>query len=303
MKRMITLLLCGLMLLSMAACGRTRPEETPSYDLYFMEADLKEANGRGALRAETAYLPELEGADPEETAKGLMEALLQGPLDGTLTSPIPVGTNLLSLKLEGGRAVVDLTASYGSLSGVGLTLADYAVALTLTQVPEIGSVKITVRGQELAYRDRQIFLSRDVLLVPEEDVVSTVTAVLYFLNGEGALTPEERTLDLYEGDTQVYAVARALENGPESKELSAVMPEGFRVKSVWLEEDVCYVNLSSAMLEGLPQKTELQTAVYSLAKSLCSLDTVSEVRFLVDGEFAKQYGTVDISEPYIFVDQ
>ena len=268
-----------------------------------MEADLKEANGRGALRAETAYLPELEGADPEETAKGLMEALLQGPLDGTLTSPIPVGTNLLSLKLEGGRAVVDLTASYGSLSGVGLTLADYAVALTLTQVPEIGSVKITVRGQELAYRDRQIFLSRDVLLVPEEDVVSTVTAVLYFLNGEGALTPEERTLDLYEGDTQVYAVARALENGPESKELSAVMPEGFRVKSVWLEEDVCYVNLSSAMLEGLPQKTELQTAVYSLAKSLCSLDTVSEVRFLVDGEFAKQYGTVDISEPYIFVDQ
>ena len=303
MKRMITLLLCGLMLLSMAACGRTQPEETPSNDLYFMEADLKEANGRGALRAETAYLPELEGADPEETAKGLMEALLQGPLDGTLTSPIPVGTNLLSLKLEGGRAVVDLTASYGSLSGVGLTLADYAVALTLTQVPEIGSVKITVRGQELAYRDRQIFLSRDVLLVPEEDVVSTVTAVLYFLNGEGALTPEERTLDLYEGDTQVYAVARALENGPESKELSAVMPEGFRVKSVWLEEDVCYVNLSSAMLEGLPQKTELQTAVYSLAKSLCSLDTVSEVRFLVDGEFAKQYGTVDISEPYIFVDQ
>ena len=300
---MITLLLCGLMLLSMAACGRIQPEETPSYDLYFMEADLKEATGRGALRAETAYLPELEGADPEETAKGLMEALLQGPLDGTLTSPIPVGTNLLSLKLEGGRAVVDLTASYGSLSGVGLTLADYAVALTLTQVPEIGSVKITVRGQELAYRDRQIFLSRDVLLVPEEDVVSTVTAVLYFLNGEGALTPEERTLDLYEGDTQVYAVARALENGPESKELSAVMPEGFRVKSVWLEEDVCYVNLSSAMLEGLPQETELQTAVYSLAKSLCSLDTVSEVRFLVDGEFAKQYGTVDISEPYIFVDQ
>ena len=303
MKRMITLLLCGLMLLSMAACGRIQPEETPSYDLYFMEADLKEATGRGALRAETAYLPELEGADPEETAKGLMEALLQGPLDGTLTSPIPVGTNLLSLKLEGGRAVVDLTASYGSLSGVGLTLADYAVALTLTQVPEIGSVKITVRGQELAYRDRQIFLSRDVLLLPEEDVVSTVTAVLYFLNGEGALTPEERTLDLYEGDTQVYAVARALENGPESKELSAVMPEGFRVKSVWLEEDVCYVNLSSAMLEGLPQETELQTAVYSLAKSLCSLDTVSEVRFLVDGEFAKQYGTVDISEPYIFVDQ
>ena len=300
MKRWMCFLLSAALLFTVG-CAQESEEKAEGYDLYFLEAEPE--MGGGALQTEKAYLPELEDASPEETAKGLMEALLQGPLDGTLTSPIPVGTNLLSLKLEGGRAVVDLTASYGSLSGVGLTLADYAVALTLTQVPEIGSVKITVRGQELAYRDRQIFLSRDVLLVPEEDVISTVQAVLYFLDESGMLAPEERTLDLYEGDTQVYAVARALENGPESKELSAVMPEGFRVKSVWLEEDVCYVNLSSAILEGLPQETELQTAVYSLAKSLCSLDTVSEVRFLVDGEFAKQYGTVDISEPYIFVDQ
>lgn len=298
MQRMITLLLCGLMLLSMAACGRTQPEETPSYDLYFMEADLKEATGRGALRAETAYLPELEGADPEETAKGLMEALLQGPLDGTLTSPIPVGTNLLSLKLEGGRAVVDLTASYGSLSRVGLTLADYAVALTLTQVPEIGSVKITVRGQELAYRDRQIFLSRDVLLVPEEDVVSTVTAVLYFLNGEGALTPEERTLDLYEGDTQAGAVMKALAGGPESKGLSPVLPEGFQVKSAWQEEGVCYVNLSAAELETLPEDARLDLALRALSRSLSSLEAVEEVRFLVDGEFATHYGGVSLTTVY-----
>ena len=59
-------------------------------------------------------------------------------------------------------------------------------------------------------------------------------------------------MDLYEGDTQVSAVARALENGPESKELSAVFPAGFRVKSVWLEEDVCYVNLPSVLLEEFP---------------------------------------------------
>ena len=298
MKRMITLLLCGLMLLSMAACGRTQPEETPSYDLYFMEADLKEATGRGALRAETAYLPELEGADPEETAKGLMEALLQGPLDGTLTSPIPVGTNLLSLKLEGGRAVVDLTASYGSLSGVGLTLADYAVALTLTQVPEIGSVKITVRGQELAYRDRQIFLSRDVLLVPEEDVVSTVTAMLYFLDEAGSLAPVETEVELYEGDTQVSAVIKALEEGPEEKELRSVLPGAFRVKSAWLEEDVCYVNLSSAALPELTDEQALLTGMEALVRSLCSLESVEEVQFLVDGEFAQSYGAVPVEKPY-----
>ena len=298
MKRRMCLLLSAALLLLTIGCAREVQEETESYSLYFLEAEPE--MGGGALQTEKAYLPELEAAGPEEAAKSLMEALLQGPLDMTLKSPIPAGTSLLSLKLQGGRATVDLSAGYASLSGVALTLADYAVTLTLTQVPEISSVKITVRGQELAYRDKQTFASRDVLLVPEEDVVGTVQAVLYFLNENGALAAEERTLDLYEGDTQVFAVARALENGPESKKLSAVLPEGFRVRSVWLEEDVCYVNLSSSQLETLAPEADLQTAADSLARSLCSLDTVDEVRFLVDGEFGRWYGSVDISEPYVF---
>lgn len=297
MKRWMCFLLSAALLFTVG-CAQESEEKAEGYDLYFLETEPE--MGGGALQVEKAYLPELEDASPEETAKGLMEALLQGPLDGALKSAIPAGTSLLSLEVSGGRALVDVSASYGSLSGVALTLADYAVTMTLTQVPEISSVKITVRGQELAYRNKQTFASRDVLLFPEEDVVGTVQAVLYFLDENGVLAPEERTLELYEGDTQVFAVARALENGPEGKKLSAVLPEGFRVRSVWLEEDVCYVNLSSSQLETLAPEADLRTAVDSLARSLCSLDTVDEVRFLVDGEFTRWYGTVDISEPYLF---
>ena len=300
MKRWMCLLLSAALLLLALGCAQKTEEEAEGYDLYFLRAEPE--MGGGALQAEKAYLPELENADPEETAKGLMEALLQGPLDGALKSAVPMGTSLLSLEVSGGRALVDVSASYGSLSGVALTLADYAVTMTLTQVPEISSVKITVRGQELAYRNKQTFASRDVLLLPEEDVVGTVQAVLYFLDENGVLAPEERTLELYEGDTQVFAVARALENGPESKKLSAVLPDGFRVRSVWLEEDVCYVNLPSSQLEALPPEADLHTAVSSLARSLCSLGSVGEVWFLVDGEFARLYGAVDISEPYVFAD-
>ena len=66
----------------------------------------------------------------------------------------------------------------------------------------IAVVGITVRGQELAYRDTQTFTARDVLLSSNEDVIGTVPVTLYFLNEAGKLAPEERTLDLYEGDTQ-----------------------------------------------------------------------------------------------------
>ena len=248
------------------------------------------------FRTETVELA--EGLDTQASVEALVEGLLDGPQSELLRGTLPASTTLLSAKVEGSRAVVDFSAAYSTLSGVRLTMADYAVTLTLTQLPEITSVKITVQGQELAYRDKQVFTARDVLLSSEEDVVGTVDAALFFLNEEGGLTEEQRTLDLYEGDTQAAAVIRALEGAPETKGLSTALPEGFRVRSVWQEEDTCYVNLSSALVDGLSEDLPLGTALRSLSQSLCSLEAVSEVRFLVDGEFEERYGSVDVSEPY-----
>lgn len=280
MKKWLCLLLLPLLL---TGCARKEPERT-AYLLYFQEADLAFSAGEGAFRTENVYLFDDETRTSRQLAEALMGELLKGPADETLKTPLPAGTSLLSLELTGDRAVVDLSAAYNTLSGVALTLADSAIAMTLSQVPEVSSVQITVRGRELAYRERQVLNIREVLLTPEEDVISTVDARLYFLDQEGRLTFEARTLELYEGDTQVSAVAKALESGPENRELLTPLPEGFQVKSVWLEEDVCYVNLSSALLEGL-EETGLQTALQALENSLLSLDGVEESRFLVDGEF------------------
>ena len=101
-------------------------------------------------------------------------------------------------------------------------------------------------------------------------------------------------MNLYEGDTQVSAVVRALENGPETKGLSGVLPEGFKVRKVWLEEEICCVSLSSALLEGQPEPETLSQAVLALEQSLLSLESVEEVRFLVDGELADTYGPIDL---------
>ena len=296
MRKLVSLLLCAAALLSGCARGGESQQGT-AYSLYFLEADLESVPGGDALRAETVYLEEDLGTTA--LAEALVERLLEGPSDATLENPIPAGTSLLSLELNGAYAKVDLSSNYRSLSGVALTLADYAITLTLTQLPQIAIVSITVRGQDLAYRDTQTFTARDVLLSSNEDVIGTVPATLYFLDEEGRLTPEKRTLDLYEGDTQVSAVARALELGPENRSLRLVQPEEFQVKSVWLEEDVCYVNLSSSQLETLPGETDMPMILQALALSLCSLDTVSEVRFLVDGDFAAEYGGASIADPYI----
>ncbi|WP_297998062.1 GerMN domain-containing protein [uncultured Oscillibacter sp.] len=288
MKKQIGLLLLVPLLLLPAGCRREEPART-SYALYFQEADLTYSAGESPFRTETVYLYDAETDSAPRLAEALIRELLKGPADETLKSTLPAGTTLLSLEIEGDRARVDLSPSYESLSGVALTLADSAIAMTLSQVPEVSSVQITVRGRELAYRDRQVLNLRELLLTPEEDVISTVEARLYFLNQEGRLTAAEQILDLYEGDTQVSAVAKALEGRPEGRDLLSPLPEGFQVKSVWLEEDICYVNLSSALLEGLGESA-LQTALRALEDSLSSLEAVEEVRFLVDGEFRRDLG-------------
>ena len=288
MRHRLCLLPLLLLPLLLAGCQREEPART-AYQLYFQEADLTYSAGESPFRTETVYLYDAETDTASRLAEALMNELLKGPADETLKSALPTGTTLLSLEIEGDRARVDLSPSYESLSGVALTLADGAIALTLAQVPEVSSVQITVRGRELAYRERQVLNIRELLLTPEEDVISTVEVMLYYLDQEGRLTAAEQTLDLYEGDTQVSAVARALEEKPEGRDLYSPLPEGFQVKSAWLEEDICYVNLSSAALEGLADHAA-RAALQALENSLTSLEAVEEVRFLIDGEFRRDLG-------------
>lgn len=299
MRRNLWILAALYCLLLTACAARPERDAVPdSYELYFLRANLKEAAGDGALQPINSGIPIVPDADPVETAETLLAALLQGPESDLYRNAIPPGTALNSVTRQGSRAVVDFSAPYGSLSGIALTLADYAVTLTLTQIPEISMARITVDGQTLDYRDRQSFTARDALLLPDGDIVGAVTVSLYFPNASGNLAPEERTLNLYEGDTQVEAVTEAVENGPDNRELSAAFPEGFFVRSAWQEDAICFVNLSSALLDTLPENANLSTALLSLDKSLRSLDSVREVRYLVDGEFLDRYGNVSLREPY-----
>ena len=271
--------------------------DSGGFRLYFMARDLEEVAGAGALCEISCDLTPDENRSPDETARMLLEALLNGPKDDDLRSPFPVGTVARSLELRGSRAVADFSEPYGSLSGVALTLADSAVTLTLTQIPEISLVEIRVEGQTIAYREKQSFTARDILLLPDGDVVGSIQVRLSFPNASGELIEEERVLFLYEGDTQVEAVARAVENGPESRDLLPAFPEGFRIRSARLEEDICFVNLSSALLDSIPGDA-LSLGLYALDRSLCSLKNVRETRYLIDGEFMTDYNGVTLTEPY-----
>jgi len=301
MKKLTSVLLAAVLLIGTSAgCAYVQAQSEAAedcYQLYYTVKDLDSAHGGDAVKAQASDVQRDENGDAVKLATALMTRLLDGPTDATLDSPFPMGTQLLSVSLKSGHATVDVTSPYGTLSGVALTLADYCIALTVTQLTGVHTVSVTVRGQELAYRDTQNFSAADVLRSSTEDVVGTVGVSLYFRSEGGALSPEKRVLDLYEGDTQVEAVVAALQKGPEDKKLSATLPAGFAVQSVWTEGDICYVNLPSSALKNIASDANLQLAIESLSRSLRSLSTVGEVSYLVDGQRADRYGGAILSVP------
>ena len=152
MRKSLTVLLLAAMAL-LAGCG-AHPLEGREYPVYFLNQD---EDGVQALKAENRTL------DPEtEVVEGLLQAILSGPESETLTNVIPASVSLRGWTLQNGLLTVDLSGSYGTLSGIDLTLADYSIVLTLSQLEEVEAVMITVEGQVLAYRDHQRLTTEDV---------------------------------------------------------------------------------------------------------------------------------------------
>ena len=195
---------------------------------------------------------------------------------------------------------VGFSSAYGQLSGMELTIADYCVTLSLSQIVGIYSVRITVNGTELIYRDSNIFLAGDVLMTSQDDVVQNLSLRLYFPDREtGELTAEERLLTVYEGESQAEVILSALKAGPESESLSPLLPTGFAVLTVRTEGGICYLNLPKGDQYLMPEdETEQQRMVQGLVNSLCSARGVRQIQLLLDGEVASSLGSVEISQPF-----
>ena len=285
MRRRLSMTAALVLLLSLlCACAAQHAQEMDEngYELYFL-SDPNSAGGSDAIRfcptsirAQEKRLT-LDGAmETEDCVRALMEALLAGPDEPSLSSPIPEGTALKSLKVSGRRAQIDLSAQYARLTGIDLSL-------TLTQLPNVNAVSITADGRELPYRETQVLLSADTLLSSRESGLRPITVSLYFLDSKtGELRAEQQTLALYEGQTRVNALLEALAQGPEDDSLVSLLPEDFTVISSRIENGVCYLNLPANV--SLPEDEAARDLMLSaLEQSILSLGGVDEVQFLIEG--------------------
>lgn len=298
MKRLLAALLTFFALLALTGCGGSS-SDGPHLLLYY-PAPSRRLPRRRCHRQPQCRLGRQQHSPRRAAGAPGGTLLLEDSADGSLESPIPASTRLLACQVSDGAAWVDFSSAYGQLSGMELTIADYCVTLSLSQIVGIYSVRITVNGTELVYRDSNIFLAGDVLMTSQDDVVQNLSLRLYFPDREtGELTAEERLLTVYEGESQAEVILSALKAGPESESLSPLLPTGFAVLTVRTEGGICYLNLPKGDQYLMPEdETEQQRMVQGLVNSLCSARGVRQIQLLLDGEVASSLGSVEISQPF-----
>ena len=285
-RKLIVLTALALVLLALAGCGVVQKEQE-GLRLYYA-ASLDTHRGGDAIDSVTIDWDELPQGDQVARAESVLALLMGMCQEKGFQSPIPAGTTLRSVTIIGGTARVDFSGSYGQLSGMALTIADYCVALSLTQLDGIYAVRITVNEQDLAYRDNDLFLAGDVLLTSMDDVVRTLTARLYFPNSDGVLTAEERLLTQYEGQSAADVVLSALGDGPSDDDLQPLAEKGLSGMTVRMDNGVCQLNVASASMEELEDDTARQLLL-CVTQSLQSLEGISSVQLYIDGTYAETY--------------
>ena len=310
-RRIVTLLLAALLLCTAAGCGEKNAadgtENTSAYLRLYCPADLSEKNrsagGGDAVNGIPISWKQVRGDDRgrQQQAQYIMK-LLGGCTDKDFICPVPKGTAVNSCTVTGGTVSVDLSREYEQLVGVERTIADYCITLSLMQLDGIYAVRLTVNGLLPEGRTNGVYTSAEVLLTSPEDIVRTVKVTLYFPTGSGTLTGEERRLTVYEGETMAQAVVKALAERPMDSYAGSeqLLPEGFAVLDTKVEDGTCYLNLAGSVTALLPEdNAEQEQMIQGLVDSLCSLEDVSQVQLMVDGEYQMMLGCVPISRPLL----
>ena len=159
-RRGISALLAIVLLL--AACGGGEANTPESgYVLWFC-APAREEHG-------PALIPQpYVGEDPAPME--LLSALLAGPVQQGGSSPFPRGVTLRQCAEDEERPgvlLVDLSEQYSALADISLTLADYSIVLTLSQLEGVEGVEITAGGHYVSYRSHQLLTAQEAVLWDE----------------------------------------------------------------------------------------------------------------------------------------
>lgn len=269
-------------------------------ELYYMMADGKMKPIEKKVRGEST----------KDTIITMLHDLKEEPKADGANVSVPEEIEFRSAELVGDTAKVDLSDEYYRLSNLDASIFRSAVVWTLTSLEYVENVEFTVEGEPMREHNGEtagVFNRSNVVIDSEISAETTEYAILtlYFADAEETdLVIEERVVEVNANQTREKTILEQLIAGPVEKECRRTIPVETKIRDVTTTSDgTCYVNLSEdfVLKHNGGERAELLT-IYSIVNSLCELEQVDKVQFLIEGKKLDEFkGNLQFKTPFTAV--
>ncbi len=279
------LFLLGLMQLLavlLAGCSSEEPQGTPIDISYLNKNETK-------LVTETHYLT---STDTKDMIVEVLTLLCSVPDNKELKATLTSGINVITYSYDGEQVIVSLGEKYRELSRTTEVLTRAALVRSLTNIPKVNYVMLTVNGESLTDMSGNAIgiMTSDMFVnnagAQVETVDSTVTLRLYFANEEGSgLVAVNRELAHNADVSNVpmeKLVVEQLISGPVNGETWPTISPDTKLVNITVRDNICYLTFDSAILTAVNNVTT-DVTIYSIVNSLVELSNINKVQISIDG--------------------
>lgn len=263
-------------------------------DLYFMNENYSSI---------VAEKRSIEYEDIDKLPRLVIEALAKGPLDNKNKPIFENEIKILSIREKRDDLIIDFSKDFISSDESKTLLATYAVAKSLCQLNKVDRVLITVENEEISVSDGTVigYLSNsDIDLVSDTTTKDSKILTLYFADKEtNKLVNEKRVIKITDTLPVEQYVVNELIKGTQTNTSKSIISADTQLISAETTDGTCFVNFKSGFIEknsGNPENEKL--VIYSIVNSLCDIETVEAVQFLVDGKKTENFGSINISDVF-----
>ena len=191
-----------------------------------------------------------------------------------------------------------MSAAYRELSVTTEVLVRAAIVRTLTQLPGVGAVMITVEGNplydsknnEVGWMNAEQFINNDG---NEINTYELARVRLYFADESGTKLIAADREKHYSTNTPLERfVVEELIAGPSGR-IEGLYPSvngSTKIVNVTTKDGICYVNLDESFLTVV-NNVSTEVSIYAIVNSLVELSNVNQVQILINGEVPASFSS------------
>ena len=287
MKKIRFVLLALFTCLFLSGCGEEELQGENVYNIYYVN--------NAETKVEARQYP-VTGSDEAGILRELIACLSAVPHKLEYKAPLAMGFELQDYSLEEGKCLLTVNGAYKKLPVTTEVLIRAALVRTLTQLPSVKYVGISVEGESLldsmgapvGWMKADQFIDNDG---NEINTYEQAKVKLYFAGWDGTHLIAAYREKMYLTTTSMERfIVQELINGP-SGQVAGLYPTinpSTEIINVTTKDGICYVNLSGTFL-NVVNNVSKELAIYSIVNSLVELSNINKVQILVDGQIPNTF--------------